>query len=161
MYATAEYLKLFDEVDGELFWKDNRGNVKAGSKAGSVSGKYRVTQIDGENHYNHVIVWVMHNGPVPSGMFVDHVKPSESLNNSINNLRLATRSDNNCNRRLFKNNKSGVKGVRWLPRDSLWQGRVTYKGKVHVAGSFKLLEDAAEAVKKLRIKLHKDFAQHE
>lgn len=161
MISQSYVKETFDYVDGELFWKESKGKVKAGDKAGwAVNDTYRAVQLDGERYYEHIIVWILHNGPVPVGMFVDHVKPEESMNNRISNLRLASRSENNCNRRLFKNNKSGVKGVRWLPRDRMWQVRVTHQGKVYYGGCFSELADATEAVTKLREKLHGKFAKH-
>jgi len=43
---------------------------------------------------------------------IDHVDRN-GLNNQYSNLRIATRSQNQANRKLNENNNSGYKGVHW------------------------------------------------
>ena len=59
--------------------------------------------------------WFLHRAVfrIPPGhkQEVDHIETVATLDNRKQNLRLATRSQNNANRRVFKNNTSGFKGV--------------------------------------------------
>lgn len=61
-------------------------------------------------YHLHRVVWELHHGPIPKGMVVDHID-CDKKNNSITNLRLASSSDNSCNRRLSSRNTTGVKGL--------------------------------------------------
>ena len=58
------------------------------------------------------------------------------------NLRWATRSQNNQNRLLYKNNKSGTKGVRWTEENQKWRARITINGKIINLGYFMNKDDA-------------------
>ena len=58
----------------------------------------------------HVYVWKLKNGEIPEGFEVDHID-RDGLNCQISNLRLATKSENCCNREKNKKNKSGYKGI--------------------------------------------------
>lgn len=102
------------------------------------------------------IIWSLHNGLIPAGHCIDH-EDGDPRNNHVDNLRLATKSDNACNKRM-PTNSSGYKGVTWNARQQAYSVRVTKSGKVHFAGWFKELDRAAEAVIKLRAELHGEFA---
>ena len=43
--------------------------------------------------YVHRLVWEAFNGPIPDGFEIDHVDENKA-NNSLNNLRLVTRTEN-------------------------------------------------------------------
>lgn len=58
----------------------------------------------------HRFIWYLHNG-VPEGEYIiDHIDRNR-LNDSLSNLRLATKDGNAQNHGMQKNNKSGYKGV--------------------------------------------------
>lgn len=59
----------------------------------------------------HRIVWELHNGEIPEGMFIDHID-RDKFNNKISNLRLATHHQNNTNAKIDKRNTTSVGGVR-------------------------------------------------
>ena len=46
----------------------------------------------------HRIIWTMFNGEIPEGLLIDHINGIKS-DNRLENLRLATRQQNNANRR--------------------------------------------------------------
>jgi hypothetical protein len=58
----------------------------------------------------HRFIWQLKVGEIPEGLEIEHWDENK-LNCQISNLRLATRSENNCNRTKLKNNTSGVKGI--------------------------------------------------
>jgi len=156
--SQEELNALLEYRDGKLFWKVSRGGIKIGSEAGSLKGTgYKYVSINNQLYRFHRLIWIMHgNDPVDC---LDHID-GDPLNNRIENLRAATKIENNCNRKLRSNNTSGIKGVSWNKRQSCWQGYVYYKGKAHFAGLFKDKEECAKAVRELREKLHGDFTNH-
>jgi HNH endonuclease/AP2 domain len=89
----------------------------------------------------------------PKGMDVDH-ENGNTLDNTDTNLRVCTRSQNNQNATTGKANTSGVKGVYWDKTRSKWYGQVMLDRKAHTTGTFDTKEECAEAVIKLREKLH-------
>lgn len=75
---------------------------------------------------------------------VDHID-NNKRNNNLNNLRWATYSENNHNRSMSKNNKSGVKGVSWIQRDKRWCATIMIDGEKKYIGYYDNLEDAKVA----------------
>lgn len=74
---------------------------------------------------------------------VDH-DDGDGLNNVRTNLRVCTHGQNQHNRRVSSNSKSGVKGVFFCPRYGRWRAQITYDGKQKALGSFDTLELAGE-----------------
>lgn len=72
---------------------------------------------------------------------VDHISIDETLNNRRSNLRVASLEENRRNRRAYKNNTTGFKGVSLHPSGS-YLARIKYDGKSHNLGSFKTAEEA-------------------
>lgn len=150
----------FDYVDGVLFWKrvnDRCYSVKPGDKAGAVNSSGAMClSLDGKSYLNHRIIFAMHHGYLPE--FVDHVDGNR-LNNRIENLRDATKTENGQNSKRSKANTSGVKGVDL--HEGKWRARVVVNGKSKHVGNYKTLEEASIAVKAARDSMHKQFARHE
>ena len=79
---------------------------------------------------------------------IDHLHGKESRNdNRKHNLRFATNQENSMNTGLFSNNTSGVSGVYFNQRDSLWQAYITVNYKTIHLGCFKDYDDAVKARK--------------
>lgn len=78
------------------------GLSKSGRPFGSKTsnGLYWRLTIDGKQVYAHRLIWELVNGPIPEGMTVDHVN-RDGLDNRIENLRLATKSQQVLNRKSF------------------------------------------------------------
>jgi hypothetical protein len=79
-------------------------------------------------------------------------------NNQISNLRAATRSQNAENRRLNRNNRTGVKGV-CLNRGKFDAYIRHHGGQRLFIGRFATLEDAAAACREAAERLHGEFAR--
>lgn len=81
---------------------------------------------------------------VPEGKFVDHIN-GDKLDNRKGNLRVATRSQNQWNRGISKNNTSGVTGVYWAKHMQKWNAQITINGTNYNLGCFIKIEDAVFA----------------
>lgn len=96
--------------------------------------------------------------PVPKGLEVDHID-GNGLNNQKSNLRLCTHSQNVMNRKLNKNNKSGIKGVDFHAASRKWRARIRTKTKLIHLGCFLEKEDAVKAYEEAARKYHGEFSR--
>lgn len=126
----------------------------SGRHAGTLNKRgYWVVQVNGKQERAHRVVFCLHHGIPMSdidGWEIDH-KDQNKANNSPDNLRKATRSQNAQNVKCYGNN-SGHKGV-YLTKYGTF--RVNVSG-VH-RGTFKTLEEAVAASDEAR-KEHGEFA---
>jgi len=111
---TKELLQeLFYYENGFLFNKVKRSsNAMPNTLAGTLpnNSDYRRVSISNKIYLEHRVIWIYFNGLIPKGMFIDHINQNKK-DNTIENLRLCTRSENQYNRGAYKNNSSGYKGV--------------------------------------------------
>jgi hypothetical protein len=139
-------------------WTKRFANKPCGNKRPRYDGKPAGIYVkkNAKLHLAHRIIWEMHFGLIPKGFLIDH-KDCNPLNNKLNNLRLATRSQNNMNRRPDKDGTTGMKGV---SRSS--HAFVAYIGvnnkRIHL-GSFPTKGLAAVARAKAAIRYHGKFAR--
>lgn len=92
--------------------------------------------------------------PTPEGMVADHVNRKRWDNRRIN-LRPATLSQNQWNRKVAKNNTTGYPGVR-KHRDK-YQSRINVFGEEKCLGSFDTYEEAVAVRKKAELEYHGEF----
>jgi hypothetical protein len=92
----------------------------------------------------------------PKGIEVDH-KSGDKLDNTRENLRLATRVQNLYNTRIRPNTRSGYKGVR-LTISNKWQAYLRINKTFKNLGSFINKEEAAIAYNKAAMTYFGDFA---
>jgi hypothetical protein len=93
----------------------------------------------------------------PKGLLVDH-RNLDGLDNRRSNLRIATYSENNCNRLKKKNTSSRFVGVCWEKTKSRWVTHIRHNGKIIYLGLFKSEIDAANAYDQAARMYHKEFA---
>ena len=127
--------------DGELFYKKDIGiKGKKEAKVGSTAKNgYTTTSVNNKAYLVHRLIYAMHKGYFPK--IIDHIDRNRA-NNKIENLREATRSENNINAGLWKNNTSGYKGVYYEKKK--WVARVKRTKNYHV-GTFDTPEEAHQA----------------
>jgi len=110
---------------------------------------YKVIGLKGKLYKAHRLAWLYKYGEWPDGD-IDHIN-QDTLDNSINNLRLSVDKINHKNRSLYSRNASGISGVSWHNRLSKWQaeGQQTMDGKRirHYLGVFESFLDACSARK--------------
>jgi hypothetical protein len=92
------------------------------------------------------------------GEIVDHID-GDTLNNTRKNLRVVDPSQSVINRKRFKNNKSGIKGVHWDAERNLWRAQIAIYGRVYRLGRFKSKEEASDAYAKASAEFHREFAR--
>jgi len=94
----------------------------------------------------------------PKGILVDH-RNHDTLDNRSSNLRLATHSQNTCNRRKKKNGSSQFLGVYFNKEKSTWDSQIMHNGKKIWVGRFQTQIDAARAYDEAARKYHGEFAR--
>lgn len=95
-------------------------------------------------------------GRVPRGFEVDHIN-GDRLDNRRENLRLATRSQNNANAILRKDNKAGARGVSFDVRSGKWCASIAWNGRREWLGRHKTKAAARRAYSARAKALHGDF----
>ena len=111
-----DYFYVCDSSKSRLKWKidigSGRGNklikYKIGDDAGFISQGYWKVQLMNKSYLVHRILYYLYHGSLPE--FIDH-KDQNSMNNTKDNLRPATKAVNSRNRGIHPNNTSGVTGV--------------------------------------------------
>lgn len=87
----------------------------------------------------------------------DHANRN-GLDNRRVNLRVATASQNQANRGLFSNNKSGYKGVHWNRNRGKWLAVIKVNGTRRHLGIFADPVDAARAYNRAALEAWGEFA---
>jgi hypothetical protein len=151
---TQENLKqLVDYVDGMLVAKTNSKCRKVGDTLSSLTDKgYLRSGVCGKSYRVHRLVFLYHHGYMP--IQVDHIDGNR-MNNKIENLRDATSSQNNQNRKATSS--SGVKGVVWHKQSKKWVASICVNRKSVHLGSFLSIEEAALVANRARKLAHGEF----
>ncbi|MCA0032733.1 HNH endonuclease signature motif containing protein [Mesorhizobium sp. B263B2A] len=164
--ARVRALFNYDPETGILIWRSRpRSEFKTeaayrsfvanceGKEAGHVDPQgYRKAFFDGILTQTHKIAWLIVTGEwvVYPEAEIDHDNGDRS-DNRIENLRKATKSQNQRNAGQRVNNTSGVHGVNWKPRNDGFEGRWVariWNGPRHIyLGVFASLRDAQIARK--------------
>ena len=141
--VCGNYVKLFDKdnvilVDAEDYDKIKNIYWSVGQK-GYVSG---------DNHGKRV---QLHRfvTECPSNLKVDHVGGEKTrCDNRKSNLRISTDAQNDMNKKIAKNNTSGVTGVGWNKQAQKWTAKIGVNGKRIFLGYYTNFDDAVNARKK-------------
>ena len=148
-----DYLS-YDKETGVFYWIKPGKGVKSNGIAGRQDRNGYITICFNYKHYlAHRLAWWWVHGEWPPET-VDH-KNMDKKDNRIDNLRLATRSQNSANTLGVKGSMSRFRGVSWHKRDKVW--RAYLKGK-HL-GTFACEYCAALAHDEAAIKEYGDFAR--
>lgn len=158
---TQAFLKdNFDYRDGFLYYKKRASHRnQIGDFVGSIiTDKYKsrwYATIKAKNYYNHRLIFCWHKGFFPE--FVDHID-HDTLNNRIENLREATRLQNNCNVRSKKGSSSEYLGVYFDKRRNRYCAQIGLNGKSTHIASCKTENEAALAYNREAVRHFKEFA---
>lgn len=154
-----EVLKYHPD-SGVFVWRVDRGyRFKAGSVAGCIDPKgYTRIGVDGLQYMAHRLAWLYMTGEwPPAGFDPDHENQCPTDNRWIN-LRLASKTQNACNRGANRNNVAGFKGVYWHKKVGKWIAAIGVGGKNVHLGCFSSPEEAAAAYDKAALDMHGNFS---
>ena len=166
MALTQEMVKeMFDyRADGKLIRRhatmgngNYAGRVVGTTPDGTRNNRYSATKVHGQSWRVHKLIYFYHHGIVPKQL--DHIN-RDTEDNRIENLRLASNSENACNRKMFSNNTSGCKGVSWHKAQSRWFVYVDTNKKRKNIGYFDDLELADLVSTEARDLYHGKYANH-
>ena len=156
----------YDPHSGILRWREQPAKPRkwntryAGTIAGSaVKGYLQIQVPKPHNYYAHHIAWCHYYGYWPPDQ-VDH-KDRQRANNRIDNLRMASHSDNGCNKGRQKNNISGAVGVSFNRLNGNWRVRINRNGRQVFDESFPTRSEAMAARAAAIAKFHGEFANHD
>jgi hypothetical protein len=90
---------------------------------------------------------------------VDHIDNKAILNNTIHNLRWATRGEQGGNRSKRLNTSSQYKGVSWNKYNSKWCASIKIRAKKIHLGYFKNEEEAALSYNKKAMEYFGEFSK--
>lgn len=153
---TLERLKELLEYnpDGSLTWKQKRSRkMTAKAQAGCINArKYFTMKIDYTQYLVHRIIWKIHYGTEPE--YIDHINGNPS-DNRIENLRAATCSQNNANRK-----SKGYRDKSCEGRSKPYQAFLKVDGKNIHLGYFHCPLMAHLEYQKAHIKQYKEFSPY-
>ncbi|OIR59267.1 hypothetical protein BLL41_21405 [Bacillus sp. FMQ74] len=109
---------------------------------------YAVGTIKGQNNKHERVHRFIIN--CPKGYQVDHIN-HDTLNNKKSNLRIATHSQNQQNRKNAQNNsKTEIRGVRWFEKRKKWAVHVSRNKRRYYFGYYDDKQEAAEIARLAR-----------
>lgn len=145
----------YSPATGEFRWRSapkQRPDL-AGKVAGCVTTNgYVAIRVAGQTAQAHRLAWLVVYGTWPADD-IDHVDGNRA-NNSIANLRPASRAENMQNVRKLDSNRSGFTGVSWSARNKKWRAQIKHENKVRHIGLFRDPQQAHQAYLLEKARLH-------
>lgn len=108
--------------------------------------------VDGKRYFTHRMIWLLVYGAWPENE-IDHIDRN-TMNNKIDNLRAATRNENQHNLGMNKNNSSGYPGVSFHKLRNKYQAHIVINGKKKYLGYRNTAEEAYLAYQLAKIQYH-------
>lgn len=140
------------DPDTGIFERKIPVNQGTGNNKGKPTTYPKIT-IGGKPHAIHRLIWLMTYGHIPTGYMIDHVNGVRT-DNTLANLRLATKEQNQQNFGMNCSNTSGFKGVR-QETSCGWRAKIAGK----TIGTYLTAIDAARAYDKAALEKFGEFAR--
>lgn len=151
----VEVLRRYFRIDGQ--WRLERRTRAHGWRLASriqTGQRYFTVGFEGKRYLAHRIIWTLHHGKPPVGV-IDHIN-GQPWDNSIENLRDVTPTQNRWNSRPAGRNRTGFRNVHEF--GSGFRGRVIVDYGHHYTPVFDDPELAELAVSELKLRLRGEFA---
>lgn len=140
--------RFWEKVDqsGDCWeWTAYRGQ----NGYGQIGGGPRTARV----LYAHRVSFELLSGPIPEGMFIDHICHNRGCVNPAH-LRLATNKQNLENMSVLRSdNKSGVRGVSWDKKINKWRAAVSHNSRTIYVGCYSTIAEAEAAAIAKRLEL--------
>jgi hypothetical protein len=147
-------LLTYDADTGEFTWLvDINNKTTTGNRAGSQrKDGYRELCINYKRYLEHRLAWLYTHGTMPTD-YIDHIDRDPS-NNRINNLRVATQSQNMTNSTKRKDNSTGVIGVSFNKNANKYYAYIWLNKKRISLGYHNTIEEARVVRREAELKYH-------
>ena len=161
MSDWSQVKNIWEYRDGALYWRVKCGRGVAVKRPGDkVQVKpdplgYSYVTWRRKHFAVHRVVFLLTNDWLPD--CVDHIDNNPS-NNIAENLRAASRLENQYNRRANIKSRTGIKNV--SPHQGKWSVRFSFGGKTKHFGCFDDIELAELVAQEVRSLYHGAFARH-
>lgn len=150
---------------GEEFWFDLEDHDKIKNYCWYLTGHgyFKARTLKSDNYktdkiYLHRVIMDAKDGEI-----VDHIhhdKNECNYDNRKSNLRFVGYVENGMNTVVFKNNKSGCKGVFYNKRYNKWEARICVNKKNIYLGRYSILEDAIMARRKAEQQYYGEYSYY-
>lgn len=143
----------------ELSYDPDSGEIRnaEGKLVGCVSTSgYRMIKFSGKGIPAHRVAWKLFHGEWPKDQ-IDHINGIKD-DNRLCNLRESSQVENTRNRKLYKNNTTGFKGVLLQPDKVKFYAKVCKGGRNFYSYGHTSAKSAAKAYDELAKKHFGEFA---
>lgn len=154
VFSFEEVNEALEIMDGRLVWRTNTRRTKPGQPAGAIKKDgYWVVTLRRRGLLAHRVIWLLTYKAWPEGI-LDHVD-GDRTNNAIQNLRLASSSENSANRKARSGASTPFKGVTFHKQTGRYQAQC----KKRYIGLYETAESAARAYDAYASVIFADFAK--
>lgn len=157
----------FKQIANRPLYLINKDGVVISSKGSAVKiltqtkqkTGYLAVRLDGQNLLVQKLLYEAYIGVVPDGFCLDHIDGNRN-NNSLSNLRICSKEQNNQNRSKNQTRVDAIpfKGVYKTP-EGRYESKLKSKGVRHYMGRFDSMEEAAIAYNERALQVFGDFAR--
>jgi hypothetical protein len=155
---TQDELKshLHYDQDTGIFTRlvSNNNKFRIGDIAGYLNDSGYIS-INYKYYLSHRLAWLYIHGEFPVNE-IDHINGIKN-DNRIENLRKATKAQNQMNKPAPKTNTSNFKGVSWHKRIGKWFASASKYNKKISLGYYLTAEEASIAYKNFTKQNHREF----
>ena len=151
----------YNPITGNFTWKIKPRlgpQVQPGMLAGWIGvNRYRYISFRNKDYLAHRLAWFFTHGRWPQ-RHIDHINGDPS-DNRISNLRECTPEQNQRNRKVATNSKTGIPGVTFWAKRNRWIAKIKHQQKSIHLGCFKTKEEALLARRAAEVLYFKEFAR--
>ncbi len=150
---------LFYIEESKLYWRVDPPYKSGfiGKEVGTLNKGYREVKLGQTRYRVHRIMYALYHGEDPGTSYIDHVD-GDRLNNSKENLRLASKKQNRHNVKDTGRNKLGYQGVR--QRGNRFSASIRVNGKPISLGQYDSPEQAHEVYKEAHVRHFGDYSPY-